>query len=182
MTNESAQATQEQQEAAGTGPDGDPLLAFFGYPGHLIRRCKQKTTGIFTEVCKDFGVTPIQYAVLKLLQLRPGVDQAELAELAALDASTTGGVVQRLHQRGLIRRRTQGRRQTAALTPEGEALLAGIAPAVAVAQEHILHPLTPRERQQLLRLLSKMSGVSNQYYTVPATRRRRRWRVEPYSA
>jgi DNA-binding MarR family transcriptional regulator len=143
-------------------------------PGYLIRRCKQISTGIFMEVCKDTGITPIQFAALSILRLQPGIDQTELGEVAGLDPSTVGDVIQRLARRGLLRRDEQGQRRICALTAAGSALVERITPLVAQAQQRILAPLTARERQQLLRLMSKLNNVSNRYYTAPAERRRRR--------
>jgi DNA-binding MarR family transcriptional regulator len=168
---------------AGTGADQDvrmattavePLPDFRSMPGYLIRRSKQHSTGIFMEACKGAGITPIQFAALSVLHFRPGVDQTELGELAGLDPSTAGGVIQRLQSRGLLRRSEHGQRRICHLSSEGVAILNRIAPLVKAAQERILAPLTARERAQLLRLMSKLNGVSNRYYTASAERRRRR--------
>ena len=143
-------------------------------PGYLIRRSKQMSTGIFAETCKDFGVTPIQFATLTILRLRPGIDQTELGEIAALDPSTAGDVIARLERRGFVQRQEQGQRRVCNLTAAGATLLAQVTPLVAAAQRRVLGDLTARERGQLLRLLSKMNGVSNLHYTRPAKRGRRR--------
>jgi DNA-binding MarR family transcriptional regulator len=153
---------------------GEPLPDFVSMPGYLIRRSKQTSTGIFMEACKGTGITPIQFAALSILRFRPGIDQTEVGELAGLDASTTGGVIHRLQQRGLVRRSEQGHRRICHLTAEGETILSRITPLVRAAQQRTLAPLTARERLQLLRLMSKLNGVTNRYYTAPAIRRRRR--------
>ena len=150
------------------------LAAFLSMPGYLIRRSKQLSTGIFSETCKDFGITPIQFATLTILGLRPSIDQAELGEVAALNPSTAGDVIQRLERRGLVQRQEQGQRRICDLTVDGLALLAQVTPRVARAQRRLLVELTTREQTQLLRLLSKMNGVSNLHYKPPARRRRRR--------
>jgi len=152
----------------------DSLAAFLSLPGYLIRRSKQMSTGIFTDNCKDFGMTPIQFAALTILRLKPGIDQTELGEIAALDPSTVGDVIQRLERRGLVQRQEQGQRRICDLTGEGSALLGQVTPRVADAQRLVLGDLTTREQAQLLRLLSKMNGVSNLHYTRPARRGRRR--------
>ncbi len=152
----------------------DPLPDFRAMPGYLIRRCKQHSTGIFMEACKGTGITPIQFAAMSVLRLRPGIDQTELGELAGLDPSTAGGVIQRLQRAGLLQRTGKGNRRICHLTSAGATLLQRIAPLVAAAQQRILAPLTARERAQLLRLMSKLNGVSNAHYTVPHRRRRRR--------
>jgi MarR family transcriptional regulator, temperature-dependent positive regulator of motility len=154
------------------------LAAFLSMPGYLIRRSKQISTGIFAETCRDFGITPIQFAVLTILRLRPGVDQTELGDIAALDPSTAGDVIQRLERRSLLQRHEQGQRRVCDLTSGGAALLGQVTPLVAAAQHRVFGDLTAREQAQLLRLLSKMNGVSNLHYTRPARRGRRRRRVE----
>lgn len=153
------------------------LAAFLSMPGYLIRRSKQISTGIFTEACKDFGITPIQFAALTILHLRPGIDQTELGEIAALDPSTTGDVIQRLERRGLVQRQEQGQRRVCGLTADGGTLLGQVTPRVVAAQRRVLGHLTTREQAQLLRLLSKMNGVNNLHYTQPARRGRQRRRV-----
>lgn len=153
------------------------LAAFLSMPGYLIRRSKQISTGIFAETCKDLGITPIQFAVLTILRWRPEIDQTELGEIAALDPSTAGDVIQRLERRGLLRRQEQGQRRICDLTADGAALLAQVTPLVAAAQPRIFGDLTTREQGQLLRLLSKMNGVTNLHYTRPARRARRRRRM-----
>jgi DNA-binding MarR family transcriptional regulator len=152
----------------------DSLAAFLSMPGYLIRRSKQTSTLIFTETCKDFGITPIQFAAMAILRFRPGIDQTELGEIAALDPSTAGDVIQRLERRKLLQRQEQGQRRICDLTADGLALLEKVSPLVAAAQGLILEALTSREQTQLLRLMSKMNGVSNLHHATPKMRRRRR--------
>ncbi len=161
------------QAAGRTADPADPLLAMYSMPGHLIRRAKQKTTLTFAPITRRFNLTPIQYVVLKAVALRPAVDQAELGDIVALDTSTTGQVVARLEQRSLIARWPDGRRQRVEATADGLAMLDQLRPMLDDIQQEITHPLTAKERRQLLRLLSKMLGVATLYYQ-PRPRSRRR--------
>jgi DNA-binding MarR family transcriptional regulator len=175
MKHSTAGASPEAVHKRSTDPlEIESLAAFLSMPGYLIRRSKQMSTSIFTENCKEFGITPIQFAALTILRLSPGIDQTELGEVAALDPSTAGDVIQRLERRGVVQRHEQGQRRICNLTAEGSDLLRQITPQVADAQRRVLGGLTARERAQLLRLMSKMNGVSNLYYTRPARRGRRR--------
>ncbi|MBL0422983.1 winged helix-turn-helix transcriptional regulator [Ramlibacter sp. AW1] len=140
-------------------------------PGYLIRRAKQKTTNCFEPITAGHKLTPQQYAILEATLLHPDIDQNELGERVALDGSTLGDVVVRLEQRGLLQRRVDGRHRRLTLSAQGQALLEQVQPAVERAQQQILHPLTAREREQLLRLLSKLVGVNNRWYS-RGTRRR----------
>ncbi len=151
----------------------DPLLTMYSMPGHLIRRAKQKTTLTFAPIARRFNLTPIQYAVLKAIAICPAVDQAELGEIVGLDTSTTGQVVARLEQRNLVTRQADGRRQRVEATDEAHAMLKELQPILADIQEEITHPLTAKERQQFLRLLSKMLGIANLYHQPRARGRRR---------
>jgi DNA-binding MarR family transcriptional regulator len=150
------------------------LLDFSSMPGHLFRRCKQKSTYVFTELCKKHGVTTIQYGVMKIAEIVPGMDQREVAAYAGLDAATTAGVVMRLERRGLLQRNAIKRRRSLTVTPAGKEILRKLEPLVLEAQKRILHPLTKREQHQLLKLISKCAGVSSHYYK-PVRDRSRRW-------
>jgi DNA-binding MarR family transcriptional regulator len=150
----------------------DPLAEFHSIPGHLFRRCRNRSTAMFMDACRPHDITPDQYAVLKVVQLHPEVDQSEAGELTALDASTVGQVIARLRRRGLLATRRHGKRRLTSLTGEGEALLGALDPIVAAAQRRTLAPLTRREQQQLLRLMSKLIGASTRYYAAPRARRR----------
>jgi DNA-binding MarR family transcriptional regulator len=152
----------------------DKLRAFYQMPGHLIRRSKQKSTAAFMNAFVEFDVTPIQYAVLHILQIMPGLDRTELCELVGLDNSTIGGVLARLKNRKLLLQHAEGRRHLLTSTPAAAALLARMSKVMPEVQAAILHPLTARERQQLIRLLSKLVGVNRPYWPHPLFRPRRR--------
>jgi len=151
----------------------DSLAALLSMPGYLIRRSKQMSTGMFAENCRDFGITPIQFAALTILRLRPEIDQTELGEIAALDPSTAGDVIARLERRGLIQRHERGQSRVCKLTPQGAQLLEQVTPHVVKAQLQLVGGLTAREQTQLLRLLSKMNGVNNLHYSRRGRRPRR---------
>jgi DNA-binding MarR family transcriptional regulator len=156
------------------GPDKE-VLALYQLPGHLIRRSKQKSTAAFMEAFAEFDVTPIQYAVLRILQIRPGLDRTELCELVGIDNSTIGGVIARLRNRKLLSYRAEGRRHLITSTPAAKTLLVRMSRIMPEVQEAILYPLTARERQQLIRLLSKLVGLNTPHWRFPFIRPRRRY-------
>jgi len=98
-------------------------------PGTYIRRLQQIAVAIFLQETEPFGLTPVQYAALAAVRRLPGVDQRTLAATIGLDTSTTGGVIDRLEARGLVRRpparqaarRLQRERTEAALRPHAGA-------------------------------------------------------------
>lgn len=162
-----------QKDRGPAGPE-EQLLALYQLPGHLIRRSKQKSTAAFQEAFSEYDVTPIQYAVLHILQIRPELERTELCELIGLDNSTIGGIIARLRKRKLLSCRTDKRRHLIASTPAGKTLLARMSKVMPEVQAAVLHPLTARERQQLIRLLSKLVGVNKAHWRIPIFRSRRR--------
>lgn len=133
-----------------------PSIDLNAMPGHAIRRLQQIAAAIFMQEAAESGTTPVQYAALHTLGAQPGIDQRTLAQLVSLDTSTIAGVVDRLEARGLLTRSlsAQDRRvRLLHLTPEGEALLAQLAPLMLRAQERILDPLPAAEREAFMRMV-----------------------------
>lgn len=128
-------------------------------PGHLIRRAHQLAVAVFMEETAEFGVTPVQFAILNALVEDPGEDQVTLAGKVAFDAATFGSVIGRLEAKGWVRRKPDAqdrRRKLLWVTPEGERAAQAMKRAVARTQMRILAPLEPGERDQLVRLLDKL--------------------------
>jgi DNA-binding MarR family transcriptional regulator len=140
-------------------------------PGHAIRRLQQISTGIFHQEMQDLGITPVQYSALQTVQDQPGIDQRTLANLIALDASTTAGVVDRLEARGLLARSaspTDRRVRLLSLTAEGEAMLAQVLPAMLRVQDMILAPLPPDQREDFMRMLRQLITANNEFSRAPS--------------
>lgn len=74
--------------------------------GHLIRRLHQQSTQVFVQRTQAAGydLTPVQYAALEAIYENPGSDQKFIAELIGYDRATIGGVVERLENKGWVRR------------------------------------------------------------------------------
>lgn len=141
-------------------------------PGHLVRRFQQIAVAIFhAEVeAAGYDLTPVQYAALVAASRHPGVDQATLAGLIAYDRTTIGGVVDRLVHKGFLAREISGKDRRARelkVTPAGNALLAGIKPAVEAAQHVMLRGLDADEAEQFLRLLRKAIDAANDLSRAP---------------
>lgn len=129
-------------------------------PGHLIRRAHQLAVARFHEI-HGREVTPVQYAVLRVLQTHPGIDQVTLADKVALDTSTTADIATRLESKGWIVRELLPRRQRSLrLTEAGVAVLATMVPRVQGSYEQLLSALAPQEQADLLRLLAKFVGLA----------------------
>lgn len=150
-------------------PDTAPDL--LDLPGHYIRRLQQIAVAVFLQETEAFGLTPVQFGALQAVQGAPGIDQRSLAANLGLDTSTTGGVIDRLEARGLLRRNpspTDRRVRLVTPTPEGTALLEQVFPSMMRAQERMLEPLPPAERQEFMRMLRVLVNTNNELSRAPS--------------
>ena len=143
--------------------------------GHLIRRLNQISVSLFQERMRelDLDLTPVQYAALSLLREKSGVDQATLAGLIAYDRATMGGVIDRLENKGLVRRQVNARDRRARelfITEAGLDLLDKVTPEVAAIQDDMLPGLSPEERATFLRLAAKAADAGTSLSRAPLTR------------
>ncbi len=125
--------------------------------GHLIRRMHQRSTQIFAQRTQaaGFDLTSVQFAALDAIHAHPATDQASVAELIAYDRATIGGVIDRLEQKGWVRRVVSQRDRRArelSLTAEGERLHAALLPIVKDVQDEILQSLPDADRARFLGL------------------------------
>ena len=136
---------------------GEEMLSM---PGHLIRRMHQASQVIFDShvAAAGFELTSVQFAALTVIAAQPGLDQATLAREISFDRATTGGVIERLEIKGLIRREVSAQDRRARLLyleRSGEEMLENVIPLAREAQRAMLSGLTASERAIFLQLTSK---------------------------
>jgi DNA-binding MarR family transcriptional regulator len=142
-------------------------LDLYDQPGHLIRRAHQISVSMFHELLGR-EVTPVQYAILRMLQELPGLDQVTLAQRVGLDNSTTADIAVRLEAKGWIVREVLPRRQRRLLlTPAGQTLLDELIPGVKALSHGLLDGMGDEDAQELLRLLRKFVHLNNDQSRAP---------------
>lgn len=160
-----AMAHRMGKQPAPAAVEGD----LYDQPGHLIRRAHQIAQGMFDEHVGR-AVTPIQYAILRLVQEAPGIDQVGLARRIALDTSTTATAAARLESKGLLTRApvAGNRRQLQLhLSATGQALLSGLVDGVHRQRTELLSALTPAEQTRFIALLKKFVHLNNEQSRAP---------------
>ena len=159
--------------SSSTGQREDELSTdVYDQPGHLIRRAQQIAVSMFYSTM-GYEVTPVQYAVLRILQDHPGIDQVTLARFCALDTSTAADLAVRLEERGLVIRMMpvkSKRFRLLQLTPEGTALLKKLVPLGQVLNRRLLLSLNKEEQRIFLSLLKKFVHLNNKKSRAPLDR------------
>ena len=144
--------------------------AVYSAPGYLFRRMQQIAVALFMEECKDFDLTPVQYAALIAIHTHPGIDATRLSAVIAFDRSTLGNVIERIETKGFIERRPSPedkRVKLLYLTKAGAALLRDIMPVVDRAQGRMLQPLKASDRKMLMALMTQLVDLNNEASRVP---------------
>jgi DNA-binding MarR family transcriptional regulator len=131
-------------------------------PGHLVRRAHQFHNTIFAQETNGIDVTAPQFAALRALFEFPDIDQTTLSRIIAFDRATIGGLVERLEDKGFVRRavdKRDRRSRTLRLTAAGRVMLARMRPMLTRVNERMLERLTPAEQTQFLGLLDRVMSV-----------------------
>ncbi|CAM5790720.1 MarR family winged helix-turn-helix transcriptional regulator [Ottowia pentelensis] len=131
--------------------------------GHLLRRAYQRHTAIFQSVVPASQLSAAQFVVLCVVRERPGATIAEIAQASAMDEPSVRGLVERLkwtdwvsvaHEPG------DKRHATVTLTEQGKRTLGETLPHAQQITELTFGDLSAEERQQLIRLLRRISGAA----------------------
>jgi DNA-binding MarR family transcriptional regulator len=126
--------------------------------GFILRKANQRHVAIFAAKISD--LTPPQFAALSKLSDVGETSQNQLGALVAMDAATIKGVIDRLKARGLVdltRHEADKRRLMVSLTDAGRATVDELTPLAEAITAKTLAPLSPRERETLLRLLARIA-------------------------
>lgn len=107
------------------------------------------------DVLDDLGLKTRDYSIIATASTRE-VTQKDIADFLLLNPSQVVSLVDDLEARGLVRRTPSPHDRRAKIvvpTPEGEALFAAAKERLAPTHETLLAPLSPQERETLLRAL-----------------------------
>ncbi|GAW93353.1 MarR family winged helix-turn-helix transcriptional regulator [Calderihabitans maritimus] len=126
----------------------------------LLSKAQQAVYRLFREELAPFGVTPAQYGVLNCLWNKDQQTPKQISETLHLDGSTLTGVLDRMEQKGLVRRIPDPHdRRTVriALTSKGQELKRPLEQAIVRANNKVLENLSEEEVRQIKRLLDRLS-------------------------
>lgn len=149
-----------------TAPDAEQLRQL---PGFLLRRCNQIFLSLFAQETVGLDITPAQFGTLSIIARYPGLDQTGLTGHLSLDRSSVTKCVDRLEERGLIRRQiaAEDRRvRLLEITEGGMELLTAAQDGVRRTGERLLAPLGG-DAEQLLSLLERLADGLDEESRVP---------------
>jgi DNA-binding MarR family transcriptional regulator len=126
-----------------------------------LGKAYQRVTQSAKRRLAPYGVTPVQYALLKVLWERDNQSGAELGERLVLDSATMTGLLDRLEHAGLIERQahaTDRRINRVLLTARGRSLQEPLDREMDEMNRDFLGSVPPEEAQHLQALLTAIAG------------------------
>lgn len=128
--------------------------------GYAVRRAQIQLYEDFIPSLAPWGITPPRFAAMVIVSRNPGLKLTQLARIMGIARSGSVSLVDALEDLGYMQRLPMPGDRRAfglALTEKGHASLAAISAAVQAHDERMAQMLSPEERTQLRRLLTRMS-------------------------
>ena len=128
-------------------------------PSWLISEVSLLAHRLLTGKLATAGSRGYHYRLLATLQEFGPASQVKLGRRTAMDRSDVAAAVNDLVSRGLADRSpdpADGRRNVITITPAGTAHLRRLEELLAEVQDELLAPLSPADRRQLTRLLTRI--------------------------
>ncbi|MGD1877635.1 MAG: MarR family winged helix-turn-helix transcriptional regulator [Kiloniellaceae bacterium] len=130
--------------------------------GHLFRRAHLRSQQAFARAFDGSELSPLQYGILELVQLNPGIAHGALATGMVTAPSVVTAAMKPLLEARFLTRRTAGddaRRVDYTLTPGGEAFFGALRGQLLDAEALLLAPLNADDRASLNRILLRLAAV-----------------------
>jgi MarR family transcriptional regulator, organic hydroperoxide resistance regulator len=130
----------------------------------LLGKAYQQVQQASKQRLAPHGVTPVQYALLRVLRERDGQTGAELGERLQLDSATITGLIDRLERAGLVERRAddQDRRVNRIFaTAQARALQPALDRAMDQVNDSFLAEFAPDEAMRLRQELARLGKVAD---------------------
>ncbi len=129
--------------------------------GFVIRRAQVAAFEDFRICAGDIDLTPVQFAVLRLVDANPGINQTTLARALGAEAPRLVIIIDALERLGFLTRLTSTddrRSRVIFLTPDGQAMHRRISERVEVQNRHMIERLEGEDPAALLRMLRKLAA------------------------
>ncbi|HEY8571979.1 MarR family transcriptional regulator [Phenylobacterium sp.] len=141
-------------------------LQLDGYLPYRLSVASNAVSGLIARAYQDrFGLTIPQWRLVCVLAEDGGLTQGQLVARTVMDKVTVSRAAQGLQKRALVARsdhHADGRSHVLALTDEGRALHAEIAPLALAYEAALISGLSPEEVALLKRLLGRLQAAAGQ--------------------
>ncbi len=127
--------------------------------GFFISRTQSKLQKLFLQKLKPYGVTPEQWVLFARLSEKEGISPTDLSKTSLRDKPYTTRLIDKLEDKGLIRReesQNDKRSSLIFLTEKGGEIRKEILPIIAELNQWVMATISEEEVRQLKFLLNKL--------------------------
>lgn len=127
--------------------------------GYNARRAALTAIARFLEAMAPYGLRPVEFSVLSVIQHNPGVTSRQLCAALGLQPPNLVGLIRQLEKRALLLRRPHpqdGRAVGLHLSADGQRLMRDAERTAGEIDAGIVAHLSASERATLIRLLQKV--------------------------
>lgn len=127
--------------------------------GFLIWDANRVIARTFSDRIARHGITMGLWPFLRALWVSDGLTQRELSERVRMKGPTTVAALNKLEDRGLVRRETNksdARKINVYLTPEGRKLYRKLIPDVEAVNRQVLENLSPADQETFKSLIKRV--------------------------
>lgn len=125
----------------------------------LLTKTQQVVFQQFKARLAEYDVTPVQYGVLKCLWCQNGQNPSQLAGSLSLDSSTISGILDRMENKGMIKRIADHRDRRSlkvVLTEQGRLLEEPVTEIIEEENRNVLCNLNKEEQAMLVEYLNRI--------------------------
>jgi DNA-binding MarR family transcriptional regulator len=130
--------------------------------GYNLRRAQIGLFKLFSESFSAVDIRPTQFSILVIIEANPGLKQSELSAALSVKRTNMVALLDRLEERGLIRREISPldrRAHGLYLTEQGVAFLADLHGIHRQLENHLAELLGAEGKHQLLRQLRRLNDA-----------------------
>jgi DNA-binding MarR family transcriptional regulator len=128
--------------------------------GHLFRRCHLRSQQAFARTFEGSDLSPLQYGIMELVLLNPGITHGELAEGMVTAPSVVTTAMTSLRRIGFLVPQSSSedaRRCGYTLSASGKSYFAALRGQILAAEDLLVGALNESERRTLMRLLRRVA-------------------------
>ncbi|MGI6585125.1 MAG: MarR family transcriptional regulator [Gracilibacteraceae bacterium] len=128
----------------------------------LLSKTQQIVFQQFKASLAKYDVTPVQYGVLKCLWCQDGQNPSQIAGSLFLDTSTVTGILDRMENKGMIKRIADPKDRRSikvVLTEQGRQLEEPVTKVIDEENKKVLCALNEEERVKLMEYLNRISSI-----------------------
>jgi DNA-binding MarR family transcriptional regulator len=132
--------------------------------GYALRQAQLAVFRDFSKAFSKFNIRPVQYGVLTVIELNPGLKQQDVCLALGIRRANFVTLLDELERRGLAERGPSANDQRANalyLTDKGKALMRELRKANKIHEDRIAAGLSREKRSLLIQTLSKIKFVAD---------------------